>query len=57
MPATKCPKLQRMRELIADEEVAKAQTYRTRRQVAAIDRWRSAPLRGGNDAFCDLPTI
>jgi hypothetical protein len=54
MPETKCPKLQRMRELIADEEVAKAQTYRTRRQVAAIDRWRSAPFRGGNDAFVRL---
>ena len=54
MPPTDCPRLRRMRELIAEEETAKAQTYRARRQAEAIDRWRGAPAEGGNDAFLRL---
>jgi hypothetical protein len=43
-----------MRELIAEEEAAKAQTNRVQRQEAAIERWRSTPAKGGNDAFLRL---
>jgi hypothetical protein len=41
-------------ELIAEEEAAKAQTNRVQRQEAAIERWRSTPANGGNDAFLRL---
>jgi hypothetical protein len=54
MPLTECPRLNRMRELIAEEEAAKAETYRARRQAEAIDRWRNATIKGGNDAFLRL---
>jgi hypothetical protein len=54
MPPTVCPRLRRMRELIAEEEAAKADTYSSRRQAEAIDRWHSAPVKGGNDAFLRL---
>ena len=43
-----------MRELIAEEEAAKAQTNQAQRQSAAIERWRCAPAKGGNDAFLRL---
>jgi hypothetical protein len=42
-----------MRELIAEEEAAKADTYRSRRQAETIDRWRSTTVNG-NDAFLRL---
>jgi hypothetical protein len=54
MPATICPKLRRFRELIAEEGAAKANTYLAPRQAEAIERWRSAPVNGGNDAFVRL---
>ena len=54
MPATECPKLRRMRELIAEEEAAKAKTNLVQRQSAAIERWRYAPPGDGNDAFFQL---
>ena len=53
MPPTDCPKLRRMRELIAEEEAAKAQTNLVQRQAAAIERWRSTTVNG-NDAFFRL---
>ena len=43
-----------MRELIAEEEAAKAQTNRVRRQSAAIERWRHASPGDGNGAFLRL---
>ena len=52
--ATACPRLKRMRELITEGEAAKAQTKQLQRQAAAIERWRSAPAKGGNDAFLRL---
>jgi hypothetical protein len=52
--ATACPRLKRMRELLAEEEAAKAQTNWLQRQEAAIQRWRSTPAKGGNDAFLRL---
>ncbi len=54
MPATECPRLRRMRELIAEEEVAGAQSYRVRRQSAAIEKWRYASPGDGNGAFFQL---
>ena len=54
MPATACPRLRQMRELIAEEEADKAETYRVQCQSSAIERWRSAPAKGGNDAFLRL---
>jgi hypothetical protein len=55
MPATTaCPKLMRMRELIAEEEAAKAETNQARRQSAAIERWRHASPGDGNVAFLRL---
>jgi len=50
MPPTECPRLRRMRELIAEEEAAKIQTIRVQRQAGAIERWRSTTVNG-NDAF------
>src|SRR6202011_6399610 len=40
VPPTKCPKLQRMRELIAEEDAAKAETHRAQRRAQAIEKWR-----------------
>jgi hypothetical protein len=54
IPPTKCPKLRRMRELIADEVASKAESIRARREEAVIDRWRAALPREGNDAFFRL---
>ena len=54
MPATDCRRLRRMRELIAEEEVASAQSYRVRRQSAAIEKWRYASPGDGNGAFFQL---
>ena len=54
MPATECPRLRRMRELIAEEEVAGALSYRVRRQSAAIEKWRYASPGDGNGAFFQL---
>jgi hypothetical protein len=54
LPATECPRLRRMRELIAEEEAAKAQTNQVRRQSAAIERWRHASPGDGNGAFLRL---
>jgi hypothetical protein len=54
MPATDCPRLRRVRELIAEEEAAKAEANLVQRRSAAIERWRSAPAKGGNDAFLRL---
>ena len=48
------PDSNRMRELIAEEKVAKAQTNRARRQSAAIERWRYASPGDGNGAFLRL---
>ena len=54
MPTTECPRLRRMRELIAEEETAKAKANLVQRRSAAIERWRCAPAKGGNDAFLRL---
>ena len=54
MPATVCPRLRRMRELIAEEEAAKTKANLVQRQSAAIEKWRCAPAKGGNDAFLRL---
>ena len=51
MPPTNCPKLRRMRDMIATEEEAKVQDVRAQRQEAAIQKWRAAPAEGGNRAF------
>ena len=51
MPPTNCPKLRRMRDMIATEEEAKVQDDRAQRQEAAIQKWRAAPAEGGNRAF------
>ena len=48
------PGFRRMRELIAEEEAAKAQTFQAQRQSAAIDRWRHASPGDGNGAFLRL---
>ena len=54
MPPTKCLKLQRMRELIAEEGAVQAETYRAQRQAQAIEKWRHAPPGDGNGAFFQL---
>jgi hypothetical protein len=54
MPATGCPRLRRMRELIAEEAAAKVETNRAQRQSAAIERWRHASPGDGNGAFLRL---
>jgi hypothetical protein len=54
MPATDCPRLRRMRELIAEEEVAGSQSYQVRRQSTAIEKWRYASPGDGNRAFFQL---
>ena len=43
-----------MRELIAEEAAAKAETYRAQRQAQAIEKWRHAPPGDGNGAFLRL---
>ena len=43
-----------MRELIAEEEAAKAKANLVQRQSAAIDRWRCALPGDGNGAFFQL---
>jgi hypothetical protein len=43
-----------MREMIAEEQAAKAQTYRVQRQAAAIEKWRRASPGDGNGAFLRL---
>ena len=42
MPVTDCPRLRRMRELLAEEEAANFRDDRAQRQATAIDRWRAA---------------
>jgi hypothetical protein len=54
MPATHCPRLRRMRELLAEEEAAKCRDDRAQRQAAAIGRWRVASSGEGNQAFFQL---
>ena len=54
MPPTQCPKLQRMRGLIAEEEASKIESIRAKRQAEAIYRWRSASPGDGNHAFFRL---
>jgi hypothetical protein len=54
MPVTDCPRLRRMRELLAEEEAAKFRDDRAQRQAAAIDRWRVASLGDGNRGFFQL---
>jgi hypothetical protein len=54
MPPTNCPKLRRMRDLLAGEAAAKVQNDRTQRQAAAIQKWRAAPAETGNRAFFQL---
>ena len=54
MPTTECPKLRRMRELIAEEEAAKVRDYRMERQDAAIGEWHSALPGHGNQEFFHL---
>jgi hypothetical protein len=54
MSPTKCPKLRRMRELLAEEAAAKVQNDRAQRQAVAIQKWRSALPRHGNRAFFEL---
>jgi hypothetical protein len=40
--------------LIAKDEAAKAESNLVQRQSAAMERWRCAPAKGGNDAFLRL---
>ena len=54
LPPTECPRLRRMRELIAEEEAAKARANRVQRQSAAIEKWRHASPGDGNGAFFQL---
>jgi hypothetical protein len=54
MPTTECPKLQRMREMIAEEEAARHHDNLSRRTAAAIERWHGTPAEGGNRAFFQL---
>ena len=54
MPPTNCPKLRRMRELLAEEAAAKVQNDRAQRQAAAIQKWRAAPAEAGHAAFFQL---
>jgi hypothetical protein len=54
IPETKCPKLRLVRELLRNEQVAKRHANRLDRQQAAIEKWRAAPVKGGNAAFFQL---
>jgi len=54
MPMTDCPKLRRMRKLIAEEEAAKFDHVRAQRQAAAIERWRGSLPGDGNRGFFQL---
>jgi hypothetical protein len=54
MPTTDCPKLRRMRELIAEDEVARHRDNLSRRKAAAIGRWHGTPAESGNRAFFQL---
>jgi hypothetical protein len=54
MSATACPKLTRMRELIAEEAAAKAEANLVQRRSAAIEKWRHASPGDGNGAFLRL---
>ena len=54
MPVTDCPRLRRMRELLAEEDAARYRDDRAQRQAAAIDRWRAASLGDGNRRFFQL---
>jgi hypothetical protein len=54
MPATDCPRLGRMRELLAAEEAAKFDHVQAQRREAAIGRWRIAAAGEGNFAFFQL---
>jgi hypothetical protein len=51
---TDCPKLRRMREMIAQEEAAKMQNDQAQRQAAAIQTWHDTPAKSGNEAFFQL---
>ena len=53
IPPTDCPKLRRMREMIAAEAAGKVQD-RAQRQTAAIEKWRCTPAKGGNEGFFQL---
>ena len=52
--AAGCPRFSRVRELIAEEEAAKADTYRARRQAEAIDSRHGALPGDDNGAFLRL---
>lgn len=54
MPQTACPKLRRVRELLLEEQVAKVDNQRAERRQDAIDKWRNAPAKSGNQAFFQL---
>jgi hypothetical protein len=54
MPATDCPRLRRMRELLAEKAIAKVQNDRAQRQAAAIQTWHDTPAKSGNGAFFQL---
>jgi hypothetical protein len=54
MPPTNCPKLRRMRELLAEEAAAKGQNDSVQRQAAAIQAWHDTPTKKGNEAFFQL---
>jgi hypothetical protein len=54
LPPTDCPKLRRMRELLAEEDAAKFRDDRMQGQAAAIYRWRIASSGTGNEAFFQL---
>jgi hypothetical protein len=54
MPATECPRLRRMRELLAEEEVARHCDNQSRRKAAAIERWHCTPAESGNRGFFQL---
>jgi hypothetical protein len=49
-----CPKLQRMRQMIAAEEAANAQVWQKQHVTAAIHRWRQAAPNEGNHEFFRL---
>lgn len=54
MPETACPKLRRVRELLLEEQMARVDHQRQERQRKAIEKWRSTPAKGGNQAFFQL---
>ena len=43
MQPTTCPKLQRMRELVAEEDAAKVPNDRAQHRATAIDQWHATP--------------